>query len=343
MENKTEHIDNLIAAYMNHHISSQDMSELKDWTADSDAHRDYVRKRVELFFETEVKANPIGFNEEEALNRFYKNILVKDDASTVNKEGALSFRILFASKWMRVIAAAILILLIAVPWASYKLTTSHVINEFAQIVMQAPDGSQLNLTLPDGSTIKLNSGSQISYSQGFGIDNRDIKLSGEGFFNVKHNDKIPLRVIMPELILTDLGTEFDIRNYKDEQNASVDLIKGKASLQNMLRKSKDVTITAGNRVVLDKLSGKMNLLNNMTDSSIGGIDDMYFENSSLADVAKILSRNYGVSIKVDDKIKNIGIYGFFNRKEDTIGKILETITRSCQVSCKKVKNVYVIY
>lgn len=87
----------------------------------------------------------------------------------------------------------------------------------------------------------------------------------------------------------------------------------------------------------------MKLYRHIIDTASAGIDDMYFENTPLSDVVLVLSRNYGVNIKIDNRVKNIGFYGYFNRKEDTIGKIVEAISRGCEIRYRKDKDTYLLY
>ena len=54
-----------------------------------------------------------------------------------------------------------------------------------------PEGSRTSLTLPDSSTVWLNSGSRLSYTKDFGRKNRNISLCGEGFFDVRRDESHP--------------------------------------------------------------------------------------------------------------------------------------------------------
>lgn len=64
--------------------------------------------------------------------------------------------------------------------------------------------------LPDGSTVQLNINSSISYSNNFGKE-RKLELTGEAFFNVKHNANIPFTVYANNVSIRDLGTSFNVK------------------------------------------------------------------------------------------------------------------------------------
>lgn len=88
-------------------------------------------------------------------------------------------------------AAAILIILL--PLAGYWGGMETVKSGFSDIVVEAPMGARTKLYLPDGTLVWLNAGSKITYSQGFSVDNRDLTLEGEGYFEVKRNEEVPLK------------------------------------------------------------------------------------------------------------------------------------------------------
>ena len=72
--------------------------------------------------------------------------------------------------------------------------------------IQVPEGSTSSFTLPDGTSVILNSGSRLSYLSDFGSTHRDVRLDGEAYFDVIHNEELPFRVNTDRLIVTDLGT-----------------------------------------------------------------------------------------------------------------------------------------
>lgn len=80
------------------------------------------------------------------------------------------------------VAAVVLLLLL--PLATYWQGKEAVKHNFADMVVEAPLGARTKLYLPDGTLVWLNAGSKIVYSQGFGVDDRNLSLEGEGYFEV---------------------------------------------------------------------------------------------------------------------------------------------------------------
>lgn len=77
------------------------------------------------------------------------------------------------------------------------------------LVAKTSVGEQKRVTLPDGSVVILDSGSELLRNQTFGKASRVIRLKGHAFFKVKPQ-KIPFLVHTEQAIVTVLGTSFDV-------------------------------------------------------------------------------------------------------------------------------------
>ncbi len=342
MDRDIHDIDSWIVAMVDGSITEVDLAALKHWTDASEANRDYAYKRVQSLFAMEVEANPHHIDVEAAFQRFLSRVEDEDTQPLEDGEEAALLRSI--PLWMKVVVAAAIFLVILIPWVSYHVITTNVESKFSSIAMEAPDGSQLNLVLPDSTEVKLNSGSTLRYSQGYGITDRNVFLQGEGYFKVKHQEKMPFKVYTSELVVSDLGTEFDVRSYQDDDVVSVDLFAGKAGLDNRLSHHGGYILHSGDRMMLDKRTGEMKFYRNVLDAEDRSeMNDLYFENMSIPEIAKILSRSYGVKIEVSQRLNHVRFYGFFNRKEDTLGKILQSMSNTGQIKYKHDKGKYVMY
>ena len=86
--------------------------------------------------------------------------------------------------------------------------------------------------LPDGSMVWLNSGSEISYSNRFALDNRDVKLTGEAWFQAAKNTEIPMLVNSGEIQIKVVGTQFNVSAYPESGFIDVVLEEGTVQLLN---------------------------------------------------------------------------------------------------------------
>ena len=89
------------------------------------------------------------------------------------------------------------------------------------------------VTLPDGSNVWLNHSSTLKYPAMFQGDSRTVELTGEGYFEVAHNPKIPFIVKAGEIQVVAHGTTFNIMAYPDEDRIETSLINGSVELQRL--------------------------------------------------------------------------------------------------------------
>lgn len=91
--------------------------------------------------------------------------------------------------------------------------------------LSTPRGMDFKVILPDGSEVWLNAESIIEFPSAFTEQERRVVLHGEAFFKVAHDKRAPFYVETDRLKVRVLGTEFNFRNYRDEE-AHVSLVKG---------------------------------------------------------------------------------------------------------------------
>ena len=99
-----------------------------------------------------------------------------------------------------------------------------------QIEKINPDGQKMTFNLDDGTKVKLNSGSKLTYQKVFDENERRVKLEGEAFFEVKRDESRPFIVETEDLVTTVLGTSFNIQSYKGEKKSMVAVSSGKVKV-----------------------------------------------------------------------------------------------------------------
>tara|TARA_B100000131_G_C18122089_1_gene613290 strand:+ start:4082 stop:4798 length:717 start_codon:yes stop_codon:yes gene_type:complete len=130
----------------------------------------------------------------------------------------------------------ILIIIISSPLVYNYLTTK---------TLKANRGCLESFVLDDGSNVKLNSESKISYNSRFNKNNRTIKLKGEGYFEVSDNG-IPFAVETDYGTIKVLGTSFNVRARAD--GFEVGVISGNVTVEN---KKLSINLTSGQKIDLD--------------------------------------------------------------------------------------------
>lgn len=81
------------------------------------------------------------------------------------------------------------------------------------------------LLLPDGSTVWLNAGTTITYRQ-TPDSMREVTLSGEAYFSVRHDASHPFVVHTGRMDIRDIGTAFNVRAYPLDKTIEATLVEG---------------------------------------------------------------------------------------------------------------------
>lgn len=334
-----EHIDDLILHFAKGDISKEGLLELNEFIHQSEVNRCYIRDTRELYFDHVASSRETKqeFDPEKAILRFLAYTGKEEDImrnSTPRK----------VDSFKRIIQIAAIIILLLLPFAAYHYGVQHIHRKFAAIEVSVPEGSQLAISLPDSSQVRLNSGSTIRYSQGFGITDRKLFLEGEGFFDVRHNEQMPLTVETHGVVVHDLGTAFKVSNYREDTNIDIRLYEGKLSLYNTPTKRNGISMSPGEEVLINKATGKF--LRQRMNESIGegaSMNILYFDNKPLRTVAQALSRSYGIHVKVAKTAENKHVYLIVNRKANTIDDLLLSLQKTGHIKYKKITNGYLLY
>lgn len=198
--------------------------------------------------------------------------------------------------WYARIAALLLIpLLVYGGILTYKNFTGIEVNGWAE--MKAPPGARIKFLLPDGSTGWLNSGSTIKYDLNF-IRNKQVQLSGEAFFDVKHDDKNKFIVKTKYIDIEVKGTAFDVAAYAGEDQIDVTLERGRIILRN--EKSNSPIEMIPDEQVNYSISKQTFIKTKVASQNFSAWKEgkLMLRNASLDDLAKQLSRWYNAEVTV---------------------------------------------
>ena len=119
------------------------------------------------------------------------------------------------------------------------------------------------------------------------------KRQGEGYFEVRRNEKLPFFVKTKDLQLQVLGTKFNFRDYPEDHEVVVSLLEGKVELNNLLKKEKEAILAPDERAILNKTNGRMTV-ETVTASNASQWTDgyLFFDEELLPDIVKELERSY---------------------------------------------------
>lgn len=337
MEEENKHIDELIANYLTEDLDKNALDELKTWIAASAENQQYFIRQREIWFSAVSREAASVYDKDKAFENFRNRVESQKEIQSTSRRGFS-----LSALWRY---AAVVAIIIAVGCISYWQGEVNVKDTFADISVEAPLGSKTKLYLPDGTLVWLNAGSRMTYSQGFGVDNRKVELEGEGYFEVKRNEKIPFFVKTKDLQLQVLGTKFNFRDYPEDHEVVVSLLEGKVGLNNLLREEKEAVLSPDERAVLNKANGLLTV-ESVTASNASQWTDgyLFFDEELLPDIAKELERSYNVKIHIaNDSLKTFRFYGNFVRCEQNIQEVLEALASTEKMQYKIEERNITIY
>lgn len=263
---------------------------------------------------------------EESLAKYDKDAAYAAFKKRVAEVGAQPKAKTFRLGWIKY-AAAVLLMVVTVGYLSYKGGQNEMQSSFGNIVIATPQGSRTQLSLPDGSRVWLNAGSSISYSQGFGYIDRLVNLVGEGYFEVAHNEKLPLSVVSENVCVKVLGTKFNFRDYPTDAEAIVSLTEGSVAMCSKKNPDEGQLLKPGQRATVDKESGKIRVEAYEVANSMKWTNGrLLFDGEPLPDIVKTLERSYNVKITIADcNLRKLRFYGDFIRQEQTLVEVLDAL------------------
>jgi len=317
--------DHLIFAYLMGELDDTQKRALHQWIDQSDKNKQQFIEYSELWSLIAVSCAEANYDEKAAFDKFKSQIKKKEH----KLKHRFNFNWQSLSTRITSIAAAIIIL-IALPYITFRQGVNTVKKQFSDITVKVPMGSNTNIVLPDGTKVKLNAGSELTYSQGFGMENRDLKFTGEGYFEVTKNPEMPFTVSSQELSVKVLGTIFNFKNYKSDDEAIICLRRGKVQVNSHIGDCQENILLPNEMAILNKRSKVLThkkLHNSSPYEWTKGF--LFFDEELLPDIAKELERAYGVSITLADKeLEGVRFYGNFVRKRQNIVEVLDLLSRT---------------
>ena len=214
-------------------------------------------------------------------------------------------------------AAAVLFIPLAIYTVIDLMSDSKVTEAQDDIAMterlyRVDNGVKGKVTLPDGTTVQLNSGSELLLSDSFSSE-RSVSLKGEGYFEVKADTSNPFYIKTPkDVTIKVTGTTFNLCCYQEEQE--VKLMKDSRTWYRMTEQE-EVSILGEEIITVTEVA---------EESTAWTTGSLMFEDTSMKEVISRMERWYGKKIVVNDpSIYESSFTGDF--RSESIGQVLELL------------------
>lgn len=292
----------LLSLYLANTISIQELEELK--------------KLVNISDDQQLS---------EALSQLWDNYNVEDKylpnknnlnsiLQNVNRSTRNIFITSVLLKSLRIASAILIPLLLGITIFLYQDRQQLAEVGQKEMIISVPKGQKVNVTLPDGSTVLLNSLSTLRYQQNFGYEDKIVSLQGEGFFDIKKEANKKFIVITEHLDVQVLGTKFNLHAYNEDELIEMALVEGNVRIETHESPQQIAYVKPSEKIIYNKRSKKLTI--NKSDSKIETawtFNDIYFRSETFDKVISLLERKYDVNIHLESEIlTNDHFTGYIN-------------------------------
>ena len=199
-------------------------------------------------------------------------------------------------------------------------------NEIQYNSLSTPRGGQFRIILPDGSKVWLNAASSIRYPTAFAGKERLVEITGELYFEVASDPNMPFIVAMQQGNKVEvLGTHFNINAYPDEPDMQTTLLEGAVRISNATGQSR---LSPGQQATVSKNNNISITQTKNIAQVVAWKDGLFnFEDASLEEVMRQLSRWYDIEVVYDKGVPDIGFGGKIGR-DLSLASVLEILKRA---------------
>ncbi|SIQ98521.1 FecR family protein [Maribacter ulvicola] len=206
-----------------------------------------------------------------------------------------------------------------------------------------PRGGQFLLKLTDGTKVWLNSETQLKYPVSFvqGRPRTVELIYGEAYFEVtpsSENNGAKFQVINHTHKVEVIGTEFNIKAYRDEKSIYSTLVEGKIDVMNHSSKK---SLIPGQQSNFNIENNSISIANVDVESVTSWRQGLFvFKEKPLKDIMRVLSRWYDVDVVFEDKkletLKFRGVVSKDQEIEQIMSIIKSTVIKDYEIKGKTI-------
>jgi ferric-dicitrate binding protein FerR (iron transport regulator) len=232
--------------------------------------------------------------------------------------------------------AAIALILLSLGTAITYMSNSGLLSKKIEVIA-GNDQKNILVSLPDGSKIYLNRNSELSYRNKFGKSSRNVKLTGEAFFEISPDKSKPFIIDAGNAKVKVVGTSFNVITNNSQSAVEVFVKTGKVLVSDnsgtqSIQLDPGFVGTVNSKAAAKTLNTNPNYLSWKT----GYLD---YSGQKLSVVFKDLKRVYNMDIVVDDSsiLENPWHSPIVNSSQETI---INIICRSFNLGYSKDGSIY---
>jgi transmembrane sensor len=339
----------IITRYLDGTATPEEAAMLLEWLKSDKLNTKLFIELKDIWLKTGL-LNKEDQETERALYRFKSRV-----ANTTDVINSQKF---FLLKYANAASVAFIVVLIGILFfARYEYNTEKDKVTYTETII--PLGQKGQVLLGDGTRIALNSGSKIKYPSNFNSDKREVYVEGEAYFDVAHDETKPFLVHSGKLTVKVLGTSFNIKSYPGEDRIETTLVSGSVKIfQEIGKQEREITTLKPNeQAIYNTEDGKITVkqLRSATDEKLTSTKQdeqanmqkekvlqiesvilwkeqkLIFENETLEEMARKLTRWYGKNIHIEDESLKRNRYSGKFIYNETIYQVLEVLSITTEI------------
>ncbi|MGN6399796.1 MAG: FecR family protein [Flavisolibacter sp.] len=175
-----------------------------------------------------------------------------------------------------------------------------------------PRGGQYQLILADGTKVWLNAESSLHFPTVFNGKERKVALTGEGYFEVAHNEEKPFHVTVNDMDVQVLGTHFNINAYSDEAAVKTTLLQGRVKVS---KRGQTVLLYPGQQAQAAATSPGIKVMSDVNLDEVMAWKNGYFSfhNADIQTVMSQFARWYNVTVEYKGAVPQRAFEGEIQR------------------------------
>lgn len=297
-----DHIDELISKVLAGEASAEEAAQVRLWADKSDENRKYLQQFELIFERASAMKDWQTFDVDAAWGKMRSKI---SDGKTPVIPLHKPRNTFFFLK----LAAGIIIVL-GIGFFGYRTFFG---NKGLKAVEVIASGETVNDTLPDGSNVFLNKETKLDYAFDKNEKVHKVKLKGEAYFHIKHEDDKKFLVEADETFIQDIGTSFNVTAYPESNTVEVVVETGEVHFYTS--ENTGIYLKAGGKGVYNKKDKTFAI--DAPESNVLAYKTKFFSfsNTDLGSVVEALNEVYEKKLVISDNLKSCPLTVSFNNED----------------------------
>jgi transmembrane sensor len=309
----------LIEKYLKGNLTPEEVEVLTHWLAEDVGHRDLLEEMKRNW----QPAEGDDLTVDNALKELHFKLRMNQSHANGNNLNVVRRKTLFVNL-LKVAAILLVGFLLNQVIHSYLKNDSKKTQWYT---VNAAEGQKSKIVLADGTEVWLNSESTLRIPVSESATSRNVELTGEAYFKVTKNPKVPFVVKAKAYNIEVYGTEFNVMAYDDFNRTETTLVNG------------IVKIHRNNNELLMKPGQTMVFANNTFTRKTGRVEQavswkdekFYFDAIPFSELVVRLERWYNVEIVISDTSLKSRLYSGVFKNEETIWQVLDVVEKTSPI------------